>query len=74
MSAITEYLKMNTDQLGEEIIKQKKKITSAQETISLLKKLQIATSTISRTRQSQTQPNANMQNSGMENREVTGTP
>ena len=74
MSAITGYLKMNTDQLGEEILKQKKKITSAQETISLLKKLQIASSTISRTRQSQTQPNAGTQNSGMENRGVTGTP
>lgn len=58
MSAITAYIKMNTEQLTAEITKQKRKITSAQETISLLKKLQIAAETISRSRQAQDQHNA----------------
>ncbi len=42
MSSITNYLKMNGSQLEEEISKQNKKIQAAKETISLLKKLQIA--------------------------------
>lgn len=36
------YVKMNNEQLTKEIEKQKKKIKLAQETIELLKKLQIA--------------------------------
>ncbi len=36
------YVKMNNEQLAKEIEKQKKKIKLAQETIELLKKLQIA--------------------------------
>lgn len=42
MSAITKYLKMNYEELDNEISKQNKKINSAKETISLLRKLQIA--------------------------------
>ena len=36
------YVRMNSEQLAKEIDKQKKKIKIAQETIELLKKLQIA--------------------------------
>ena len=57
MSTITGYLKMNNIQLGEEINRQKKRIAAAQETISLLKKLQIAADTIARSRQVQGQRN-----------------
>lgn len=42
MSNISKFLKMNSEQLGDEINKQNKKIANAKETISLLKKLQIA--------------------------------
>lgn len=42
MSNISKYLKMNSEELEIEISKQNKKIASAKETISLLKKLQIA--------------------------------
>ena len=64
MSTITGYLKMNNAQLSEEITKQKKKIAAAQETISLLKKLQIAADTISRSRQAQEQRSGNMTDTG----------
>ena len=74
MSTLSAYLKMDNSELAEEIVKQKRKISSAQETIALLKKLQIAGDAIARTRQSQHQQNAGTQNSGMENRGVTGTP
>ncbi len=43
MGNISKYLKMNFEELEAEINKQNKKIASAKETISLLKKLQIAT-------------------------------
>ena len=39
---ISNYLKMNYTELGQEIDKQKKKIESAKETIRLLEKLQVA--------------------------------
>ena len=39
---ISNYIKMNYAELGQEINKQKKKIESAKETIRLLEKLQIA--------------------------------
>jgi len=39
---ISNYIKMNYDELAQEINKQKKKIESAKETIRLLEKLQIA--------------------------------
>ena len=39
---VTAYVRMNNEQLSKEIDKQKKKIRQAQETIELLKKLQIA--------------------------------
>lgn len=42
MSNISKYLKMNSEQLEKEILKQQKKITSAKETITLLKKLKIS--------------------------------
>lgn len=42
MSNISKYLKMNYQELENEISKQNKKIASAKETISLLKKLQVA--------------------------------
>ncbi len=42
MSNISKYLKMNSEQLENEILKQQKKITSAKETITLLRKLKIA--------------------------------
>ncbi len=42
MSTISSYLKMSYSELEEEINKQSKKIAAAKETISLLKKLQIA--------------------------------
>ena len=58
MSSITAYLSINNDQLAEDIIKQKRKISSAQETIALIKKLQIAGEAISRNRQAQDQRNA----------------
>ena len=41
---ISNYLKMNYDELGKEIEKQNKKIKAAQDTIKLLRKLQIAES------------------------------
>jgi len=44
MGTISNYLKMNASQLEEEINKQNRKISSAKETIALLKKLQIAAS------------------------------
>ena len=58
MSAIANYLKMTSAQLEEEINKQNKKITSAKETISLLKKLQIAAS-VSERNQQQRPPQVN---------------
>lgn len=58
MSAISNYIKMNNSQLAEEINKQRRKISSAQETIALIKKLQIAGEAISRNRQAQDQRNA----------------
>ena len=39
---ISNYIKMNYEELAQEITKQKKKIESAKETIRLLEKLQIA--------------------------------
>ena len=39
---ISNYLKMNYDELSKEIEKQNRKIKAAQETIKLLKKLQVA--------------------------------
>ncbi len=42
MSSISNYLKMNSEELEKEITKQNKRIASAKETIALLKKLQIA--------------------------------
>lgn len=42
MSIISNYLKMTATELEEEITRQNKKISSAKETITLLKKLQIA--------------------------------
>lgn len=39
---ISNYIKMNYNELGEEITKQRKKIAAAKETIKLLEKLQIA--------------------------------
>ena len=72
MSSITAYLRMNNDQLAEEISKQKRKITSAQETISLLKKLQIAAEAISRSRQVQDQHNAPVGNAGNGEIETAG--
>lgn len=42
MSALSNFLKMNAEELEQEINKQNKKIQSAKETIFLLKKLQIA--------------------------------
>ena len=74
MSALSAYLQMDNTELAEEIVKQKRKIASAQETIALLKKLQIAGDTIAHTRQSQHQQNAGTENSGMDSRQVTGTP
>ena len=42
---ISEYVKMNYAELESEIIKQKKKIKAAQDTIKLLEKLQVAEGT-----------------------------
>lgn len=42
MSSLSKYLRMNSIELEEEINRQTKKIASIKETISLLKKLQIA--------------------------------
>lgn len=39
---ISTYVRMTYDELADEIVKQKKKIKAAQETIRLLEKLQIA--------------------------------
>lgn len=39
---ITEYTKMNYEELGKEIEKQKKKIKTTQDVIKLLEKLQLA--------------------------------
>ena len=47
---ISNYLKMNYDELGKEIEKQNKKIKTAQETIRLLRKLQVAESASSEKR------------------------
>ena len=50
---LSKYLKMNFDELGKEIEKQNKKIKSAQETIKLLRKLQVAESSSSEKRKSE---------------------
>lgn len=50
---ISNYLKMNYDSLGKEIEKQNKKIKAAQETIKLLRKLQIAESASSEKRKTE---------------------
>ena len=42
MSTISNYLKMNSSDIEKEISRQMKKISSAKETIALLKRLQIA--------------------------------
>ncbi len=42
MSAITNYLKMSSAELEEEISRQKKKINTINENIQLLKRLQVA--------------------------------
>ena len=57
MSMLSNYLKMNAEQLEEEIAKQNKKISSAKETISLLKKLQIAANATGGNQQRQVQQN-----------------
>ncbi len=74
MSALSTYLKMDNGELAEEITKQKRKIAAAQETIALLKRLQIASDAITRTRQSETQHSASTQDSRTDNREVYETP
>ena len=72
MSTITGYLKMNNAQLSDEINKQKKKIAAAQETISLLKKLQIAADTISRSRQAQEQRSGSTTDTGSAGSDTSG--
>ena len=62
MSSLTNYLKMNAEELENEINKQHKKITSAKEIISLLKKLQIAANA---TKQNQQRPQPHMSDRGM---------
>lgn len=71
MSAISSYIKMNNSQLAEEINKQKQKIASAQETIALLKKLQIAGDAISKNRVTQEERKAETTSST--NAETTDT-
>ena len=51
--AISNYLKMNYGELGKEIEKQNRKIKAAQETIKLLRKLQIAESANSEKRKTE---------------------
>ena len=62
MSSISNYLKMNAEELENEINKQNKKISSAKETISLLKKLQIAANA---TNHNQQRPQPQMSDRGM---------
>lgn len=58
MSSISNYLKMNYEELEKEIAKQNKRIASAKETIALLKKLQIASNTANANNQKPYQQNA----------------
>ena len=58
MSSISNYLKMNSEELEKEISKQNKRIASAKETIALLKKLQIASNVSNASNQKPYQQNA----------------
>lgn len=58
MSSISNYLKMNYEELEKEIAKQNKRIASAEETIALLKKLQIASNAANANNQKPYQQNA----------------
>jgi hypothetical protein len=58
MSSISNYLKMNSEELEKEISKQNKRIASAKETIALLKKLQIASNLSNANNQKPYQQNA----------------
>ena len=58
MSSISNYLKMNSEELEKEISKQNKRIASAKETIALLKKLQIASNVSNSGNQKPYQQNA----------------
>ena len=60
----TTFVRMNSEQLSKEIDKQKKKIRQAQETIELLKKLQIAEQSKSHNQQSFRPSTPNSQNHG----------
>ena len=61
---ISNYIKMNYEELAQEITKQKKKIESAKETIRLLEKLQIAEMAKQKTQNHQSVNSTNGENHG----------
>lgn len=66
---ISNYLKMNYDELGQEIVKQKKKIETAKETIRLLEKLQIAVTAQANQQKQQNGNPSNQQNNNISNQQ-----
>ena len=61
MSTLSNYLKMDFNELEKEISKQQRKLTSVKETIVLLRKLQVATQSTNENHQPAKQQKSSMQ-------------